>query len=70
MIRKNFVRLFSQIYRRLLSFRIISPEVMNESFVFQQNETYNLRSGNYSAQKNIQTTQYGNDSISNLGVQL
>ena len=43
---------------------------MNEIFVFQQNETYNLRSGNYSARKNIQTTQYGNDSVSNLGVKL
>ena len=43
---------------------------MKEIFVFQQNETYNLRSGNYSARKNIRTTQYGNNSVSNLGVKL
>ena len=28
------------------------------NFVFQENETYNLRSGNHSAQRNIRTTQF------------
>ena len=45
----------------------LSPEIMKENFVFQQNETYNLRSGNHLARKNIRTTQYGIQSVSNLG---
>ena len=43
---------------------------MKEIFVFQENETYNLRSGNHLARKNIRTTQYGIESISNLGAKL
>ena len=45
----------------------LSPEIMKENSVFQQNETYNLRSGNHLARKNIRTTQYGIESVSNLG---
>ena len=45
----------------------LSPELRKENFVFQENETYNLRSGNHLAPKNIQTTQYGIESVSNLG---
>ena len=48
----------------------LSPEIMKENFVFQQNETYNLRSGNHLARKNIRTTQYGIESVSNLGAKL
>ena len=43
---------------------------MKEIFVFQENETYNLRSGNHLARKNIRTTQYGIESVSNLGAKL
>ena len=43
---------------------------MEESFVFQKNETYNSRSGNHLARKNIRTTQYGIESVSNLGAKL
>ena len=46
------------------------PEIMKEMFVFQENKTYNLRSGNHLAQKNVQTTQYGIESISNLAAKL
>ena len=46
------------------------PEVMKEIFVFQENETYNLRNSNHLARKNIRTIQYGTESISNLGVKL
>ena len=35
--------------------------------VFQENETYKLRCGNHLARKNIGTTQYGTESVSNLG---
>ena len=40
---------------------------MKDIFVFQENETYNLRSGNHLERKNIRTTQYGIESVSNLG---
>ena len=43
---------------------------MKEIFVFQENETYSLRSGNHLAQKNIGTTQYGIESVSNSGAKL
>ena len=50
----------------------LSPEIMKEIFVFQECDTYNLRSGNHLARKNIQTTQYGieSQSVSNLGAKL
>ena len=48
----------------------LSPEIMKEMFVFQENKTYNLRNGNHLARKNIQTTQYGIESGSNLGAKL
>ena len=48
----------------------LSPEIMKEIFVFQENETYNLRSGNHLARKNIRTTQYGTENVSNLGAKL
>ena len=40
-----------------------SPEIMKEIFVFQENETYNLRSGNNLARKIIQTIQYVIDTL-------
>ena len=46
----------------------LSLEIMKEIFVSQENETYNLRSGNDLLQKNIRTTQYGTESILNLEV--
>ena len=46
----------------------LSPEIVKEIFAFQ--ETYNLRSANHLARKNIQTTQYGIGSVSNLGAKL
>ena len=36
----------------------------------QKITTYNLRSGNHLARKNIWTTQYGIESVSNLGAKL
>ena len=43
---------------------------MKERFVFQENETYNLGCGNHLPRKNIRTTQYGIESVSNLGAKL
>ena len=47
---------------KLLSYlkeRFLSPEIIKEVFVFQENVTYSLRSGNHLARKNIQPTQSG-----------
>ena len=46
------------------------PEIMKEIFVFQESDTYNLRSRNHLARKNIRTTQYGIEIVSNLGAKL
>ena len=43
---------------------------MKEIFTFQENKTYNLRSGNQLVPKNIPATQYGIESVSNLGAKL
>ena len=48
----------------------LSPEIRKEIFVFQENETYNLRSVNHLARKNVWTTQYRIESDSNLGAKL
>ena len=42
----------------------LSPEIMKE------NETYNLRSGNHFARKNIRTALHGTDSVSNSAAKL
>ena len=58
---------------KLLSYlkeRFLSPEIIKEVFVFQENVTYSLRSGNHLARKNIQPTQSGIESVSNLGANL
>ena len=38
----------------------LSPEIMKEIFVFQENETYNLRSGNHLARKNMELNKQHN----------
>ena len=43
---------------------------MKEIFVFQENETCNLRRGNHLTRKNIRTTQYGIESASNIRAKL
>ena len=45
----------------------LSPEIIKESFIFQENETYNLRSVNHLARESIRTTQYAVEIVSNLG---
>ena len=47
-----------------------SPEIMKEIFDFQENETCNLRSGIHLARRTVRTTQYGIESVSNLGAKL
>ena len=64
---KNLQHLATELFKVKKDF---SLEVMKGIFVFQENKTYNLRSGNHLAQKNVQTTQYGIESISNLAAKL
>ena len=43
---------------------------MKEIFIFHENPTYNLRSGNHLTRRNIRTTHYGIETISNLGAKI
>ena len=44
----------------------ISPEIMRDIFHFQENENYNLRSGTHLASRNMRTTLFGKETVSNL----
>ena len=48
----------------------ISPEIMREIFHFQENENYNLRSGTHLASRNMRTTLFGKETVSNLGAEI
>ena len=48
----------------------LSPIIMNEFFNFQENESYNLRSGIHLASRNMHTAHFGTDTISSLGPKL
>ena len=48
----------------------ISPEIMRDIFHFQENENYNLRSGTNLAFRNMSTTFFGKETVSNLGVKI
>ena len=43
---------------------------MNKVFNFQENKSYNLRSGIHLASRNMHTAHFGTDTISNLGPKL
>ena len=43
---------------------------MNEIFTFVENNTYNLRTGTHISRVNVHSTQYGTESISNLGAKI
>ena len=48
----------------------IAPIIMNEIFTFVENNTYNLRSGMHLSRVNVHSTQYGTESIGNLGAKI
>ena len=48
----------------------LSPIIMNELFNFQENESYNLRSGIHLPSRNTHTAHFGIDTISILGTKL
>ena len=43
------------------------PIIMNEILTFLKNNTYNLKSGKHFGRVNVHSTQYGTESIHNLG---
>ena len=43
---------------------------MKEIFIFHENPTYNLRSGNHLTRTSVWTTHYGIETISNLGAKI
>ena len=45
----------------------LSPEIMKEVFIFQENENYNLRNGTHLMNRNIHTAHFGTDTITNSG---
>ena len=47
----------------------LCPESMKEIFIFHE-PPYNLRSGNHLTRRNIRTTHYGIETISNLGAKI
>ena len=61
---KNLQYLATEIYKVKSS---LSPEIMKEIFIFQENENYNLRSGTHLMNRNIHTAHFGTDTITNLG---
>ena len=48
----------------------LSPIIMNEVFSFQENESYNLRSGIHLVSRNTHTAHFGTDTIFSLGPKL
>ena len=48
----------------------LCPEIIKEFFIFHENPTYNVRSRNHLMRRNIQTTHYGIETISNLGAKI
>ena len=61
---KNLQYLATEIYKVKNS---LSPEIMKEVFIFQENENYSLWSGTHLPNRNIHTTHFGTDTIINLG---
>ena len=64
---KHLQHLTTEIFKFKTS---LSPIIMNEVFNFQENESYNLRSGIHLASRNMHTAYFGTDTISSLGPKL
>ena len=64
---KNLQYLVTEIYEVKND---LSPEIMKEVFVFQENENYDFRSGTHLANSNMHTAHFGTGAITNLGPKL
>ena len=61
---KNLQYLATEVYKVK---NCLSPEIMKDVFIFQENENYNLRSNTNLTNRNIHTAHFGTDTITNLG---
>ena len=61
---KNLQYLATEIYTVK---NCLSPKIMKEVFILQENENYNLRSGRHLTNRNIHVAHFENDTITNLG---
>ena len=61
---KNLQYLATEIYKVK---NCLSPEIMKQVFIFQENENYNLVSGTYLTNWNIHAAHFGIDTVTNLG---
>ena len=64
---KNIQYLATEIYKVSKG---LSPEIMSEIFVFKENSVYNLRHGLHLQRKNLRTTNFGLESITNIGAKI
>ena len=64
---KNLHYLVTEVYKVKNN---VSPESMRDIFHFQENENCNLRSGTYLASRNMRTTLFGKETVSNLGAKI
>ena len=64
---KNLQYLTTEIYKVKNG---LSPEIMKEVFIFQENENYNLRCGTHLTKRNTHTVHFETDTITNLGPKL
>ena len=48
----------------------ISPEIMRDIFHFQKTENYNLRSGTHLPSRNMRTTLFRKETVSNIGAKI
>ena len=48
----------------------IAPIIMSEMFPFAENNTNNLRSGIHLSKVNVHSTEYGTESIGNIGAKI
>ena len=64
---RNLQQLAIEIFKVKIGIAAIS---MNEIFTFVENNTYNLRIGTHLSRVNVHSTQYGMESIGNLGAKI
>ena len=64
---RNLQHLVTEIYEVKNN---ISPEIMRKIFHFQKNENYNLRSCAHLASRNMRTTLFRKETVSNLGAKI
>ena len=70
-IDRSHQRNLQQLAREIFKVKIgVAPVIMNEIFTFVKTNTYNLRSGMYLSRVNVHSTQYGTESIGNLGAKI